>query len=623
MARYRAETYVFDRSGYGTREQDVTPWVSKDSKFRNASRSEKGGGTMHLVFPDGTPNLKIDDFMEVWHGVKDTWSGNWSRARFGGYIMGHKNTTYGREHVIDCNLVSYSWDLERTEVIAWPTDPRITTTVEGFPNGYSAYQWLVEGGGGYPGFMPYHFGGMAFTGIDDVYDQIVFDGGQTGGARPTLSTLYGLILTTNVQKALAEIADCAQFIKPDIEPHFFVKAIAKGDSIVPEFNFIDVNNIELFDGLLFSDDPDPENGVYAMVDFFHDRDPMGARGRITVVGSGLDPTRADHPWVIATVTNPLHLMRYPTIYQKYAGTAGEPIINDRIGTVAEATDYAQTIADIIWGPKGRIGFRTKVPVREGTYIWVKHTVQDIDRAYPVQSVVLTDGWYEVIAGISQKDLARMTGPNMVNRILQRHDQSWRNPYVTDWASLQLTPPNSPPNAGVDKSPSASTQNIVQPILDTVPALVIKPAQNQSMTTREGFTIKADFYEETPEKDIVDNVTFQDKDGVKKEWYDRDNGGHPHTDKIVLQRNGHVRVPVAENFVAYIQAIMRPAGTGAVLSNWKINGVAASAPSPSSPLTVTFGDYIDFDVSGASVSAASPLTIMLTEKPQEATGGSSV
>lgn len=226
---------------------DVTAFYQdKGSNLAEAARDKATEATAIFwldVGAPGTPDIR--EFAEIWAGWVDNGSGDFlSDPRpFGGYIMVSVGSASGALHIITCTISSYTILLPRRSVIGWPTgDDATGIPTAGVGAGYSVGDWFKSNAGlnsGYSGVIRTHFPNMDYSGVDAVFDTLIFTAGTRPGNPDPDYPFSGCWSFTNVESVVQDIIGAVRKVWPGMEPVYWVEAVADGAVVRPRFRLID------------------------------------------------------------------------------------------------------------------------------------------------------------------------------------------------------------------------------------------------------------------------------------------------------------------------------------------------------------------------------------------------
>lgn len=433
------------------------------STYHPTAHGKSKQSTQYLSF---RADALIGEVHEGWpwmKGWRDTVTRNWdgSRAVFCGQIGRQTGRAGNIRHYIDQTLDGWETTFTDVPILHWPNNDFASI----YPVGYSIKTWLV-GLSPYRGVLlapRYDEGKVDLgSGIDPIFDNLILD--ATNLPAIGKSVVPGVAQFCYVQDFLDTMIAVANFMNNGMDPvAFFEPIVSPSDptQIIPRFRFIDRNAVGSTPVAVFN--TNPASGEWDIRQpFHHDRDLRPGKQRIIVVGKGGDPTIIGNPLVYVDYTNPAHTAAYPTWIHATAGRA-LIIVDERINTLVVATAIAHAIEAKIYGPEGRLTFRTTRPTKPGELIQVTILEEGQDHANFVvadsQAVAGTVGQplYEVTIGAPAPDL-RAIVDNAIRGIANDIPLAARKALAAGLGA-QSTPSH---RQAVDANPHSAAQNTVKP-----------------------------------------------------------------------------------------------------------------------------------------------------------------
>jgi hypothetical protein len=466
-------------------------------------------------------------------GWRDTGTLAWVQDNelFGGYVIRTTHKKDGGETTFGLYCQDYDILFDRVTVRGYPGDPLYTdpfgtlphtvreyhipvalgdVAVDGYPIGQSPATWIggTPGSGIPDGLLPTFFASNISIGsIDAAFSAVTFD----LTARPTNTAILGHLEGLTIRGALEVILACNGLLQPNVKPWYFMRPLAAGADVKPEFMLVDLNGTLTADWS-FDDantstvrwaSSDAPGTIYSYgADFTYERDASNLRTQVTVFGVGSSYKRTSGTdvyyqrvigeWPTGTDIA-LYQDPYPTKYPVIPGWGGEPIITDISGNSHSypphqiADQIANLIGHAMSKPAERITFTTYVPVKKGQIIHVADTTTGVDANYPVLDVtgggVLRE--YRVTAGYEPPTMQDiLSGPRM---------QLWKLAALGIVRNASGRGPNfynpNVPGGGVPtRASSNNEQNAVASVVDTVSAISPQGATNVSKVTPDGMPI---------------------------------------------------------------------------------------------------------------------------------------
>jgi len=540
-------------------ETDLSRIVNRQtSTYHPTAHGKSKQSTQFLSF---RADATIGDIHEGWPwqaGYRDPATRYWdgSQARFCGQVGRQTGRAGNIRHYIDQTLDTWETTFGDTALLHWPNNDFLSV----YPVGYSIANWLV-GTSPYLGLVRagYDATKVDFGGVDPVFTTLILD--ATNLPAIGKSVVPGVGQFCYLQDALDTMIAVANFTQNGMDPvAFFEPIISPTDptQIIPRFRFVDRNAVGSTPVATFSVTPTGDEWPIEQP-MTHDRDPRPAKQRIIVVGKGGDPTIAGTPLVYVDYTVPAHVTAYATWLHATPGRA-LILVDERINTLITARKIALAIESKIYGPEGRITFRTARPTQAGEVVRVHIPQEGQDYARFVvadsQAVAGTVGrpLYQITVGAPAPDLR-----SIVDNAVRGTSNDL--PLVARKAlAAGLGAPSTPKyRQALDANPHTTAQNTTTPRDKTIVAHRIKGSAR--LPTGATTAPAANLWE-------VEAAAGTDKTLVSP-----DGRPHPQTFPLAFTADGTTD-PYISHWDMDLAAI-RLKGAGSVTLNR--NGVAVAGP----------------------------------------------